>query len=225
LCTNYDAFDLGLEIIEVGLNHLPDSERLIFQRGVIRAMQSKFDLAEQDFKLAAKLAPENNSTYVAMGISYIQTGDLPKAIESLRHRIERTPNDYTLQYLLGKALIRSGVTPGERTFVEAKTALQKSIQRNPDFASSHTDLAKLYLQENRVDDALTHLEKARKLDPKEKSAYSQLALVYKRKGDSQQANAMLKILNQLNDEDRTQNKRQRVRLVKEEPALSVPDQL
>src|SRR5207237_485130 len=138
---------------------------------------------------------------------------------------EPTTNNYTLQYLLGKALIRSGVTPGERTFVEAKTALQKSIQRNPDFASSHTDLAKLYLQENRVDDALTHLEKARKLDPKEKSAYSQLALVYKRKGDSQQANAMLKILNQLNDEDRTQNKRQRVRLVKEEPALSVPDQL
>ncbi len=224
LCTDYDAFDLGLEIIEVGLTHLPNSERLIFQRGVIRAMQSKFDLAEPDFQLAAKLAPESNSIYVAMGISYMQTGDLPKAIEALHNRIRQKPNDYTLQYLLGEALIRSGVTPGEQTFSEAKVALQKSIALNPRFAASRTDLAKLYLQENRVDDALIQLEKAREIDPKEKSAYSQLALAYKRKGNAEHAGEMLKILNQLNDEERTQNKRERVRLVKQESGSNTSQQ-
>ena len=29
LCTNYDAYDLGLEIIAVGLHEIPQAERLI----------------------------------------------------------------------------------------------------------------------------------------------------------------------------------------------------
>jgi Flp pilus assembly protein TadD len=78
-------------------------------------------------------------------------------------------------------------------------------------------LAKLYLKENRVDEALLHLEKARSLDPKEKSAYSQLAVAYRRKGEPELATAMLKTLNQLNEEERTQNKRERIRLVKQGP--------
>ena len=224
LCTNYDAFDLGLEIIEIGLRHRPESERLIFQRGVIHAMQSEFDIAEQDFQLAARLAPQNNMSHVALGISYIQTGDLPKAITSLRQRINQKSNDSTLLYLLGEALIRSGANPDEPTFIEAKNALERSVKLNSKFPAARTDLAKLYLKENRVDDALFQLEKARALDPKEKSAYSQLAVAYRHKGDIQQANSMLKILNQLNDEERTQNKRQRVRLVKAEPAFSPPKQ-
>lgn len=210
LCTTYESYDIALEVVEVGLHHLPQSDRLIFQRGVIHAMQSKSDLAEQDFQLASKLAPEKNLSYVAMGVSYMQMGDLPKAIASLRRRIREKPNDATLHYLLGEALIRAGAAPGNATFSEAKLALTKSVRLNPKFPNSRVDLAKLYIKENRFDEAIEHLEQVRVLDPKDKAAYSQLAIAYRKKGKPELASAMLASLNKLNDEDRKGERRLRL---------------
>jgi hypothetical protein len=87
LCTKYDAFDLGLEIIEMGLRHLPESERLIFQRGVIRAMQSQFDLAEQDFQRAARLAPEKEFELRGLRRQLYADGQSPKS-----HRLLASAN-------------------------------------------------------------------------------------------------------------------------------------
>jgi len=218
LCTNYDAYDLGLQIIEVGLHQLPQSDRLIFQRGVIEAMKDRFDLAEKDFQLASRLAPDKNLTYVALGVSYMQTGHLPDAIRSLRARTKEKPNDPILLYLLGDALIRSGASPGDPSFAEAQAALEQSVKLNPQLAASRVDLAKLYLKENRLDGAREHLERARALDPKDKTAYSQLAVVYRRTGKPELASAMLITLNKLNEEDRQQDHRQRLQVVEENPS-------
>jgi Flp pilus assembly protein TadD len=218
LCTNNEAYDLGLEVIKVGLHYHSQSDRLIFQRGVIEAMMNHFDLADQDFQLASTLAPEKNLSYVALGVSYMQRGSLPEAIKTLRQRTREKPNDYTLQYLLGEALLRSGAAPGDATFSEAKAALEKSVKLNSKFPAAQIDLGKIYLKENRLDDAQRHLEQARELDPKEKTAYSQLAIVYRKKGSPERARTMLSTLNQLNDEERQGSSRQRLRLVKEGPA-------
>jgi tetratricopeptide (TPR) repeat protein len=214
LCTNYDAYDLGLQIIDVGLHYHPQSDRLIFQRGVLEAMKNQFDLAEKDFQLASQLAPEKNLTYVALGVSYMQTGHIPDAIRSLRERIKDKPNDPVLLYLLGDALIRSGTGPGDPTFSEAEALLEKSVKLNPNLAASQVDLAKLYLKENRIEEARDHLERAKTIDPKDKTAYSQLAVVYRRSGKPDLAGTMLKTLNQLNEEDRQQDQKLRLHVVK-----------
>jgi Tfp pilus assembly protein PilF len=70
------------------------------------------------------------------------------------------------------------------------------------------------------DEALIHLEKACDIDPKDKSAYSQLAVSYRRKGKTELAGAMLRILNKLNEEARMQNKRQRLRILEEEASAT-----
>jgi len=212
LCTQYDAYDLGLQIIDVGLRYHPESDRLIFQRGVLEAMEDRFDLAENDFQLASRLAPDKNLTYVALGVTYMQTGHLPEAVRSLRQRVKEKPNDPILLYLLGDALIRSGATPGDAAFAEARASLEQSVKLNAQLAASQVDLAKLYLRENRLNEARDHLERAKAIDPRDKTAYSQLAMVYRRSGKPELASAMLNILNQLNEEDRREDHRQRLRI-------------
>jgi len=216
LCTDHDAYDLGLEVIEVGLHYNSQSDRLIFQRGILRAMKNQFDLADQDFQLAAQLAPDNNLTYAGLSISYMQTGNLPEAVRTLRERIREKPADATLQYLLGEALIRAGAAPDAPEFAEAKAALDHSIALNPAFVPPKVDLAKLYLRENRVDDAVTLLEKARSLDPNEKSIYSQLATAYRRQKKTEQVAAALGTLTRLNEEQRERDSHKRVRLVRQD---------
>jgi Flp pilus assembly protein TadD len=181
-------------------------------------MMNQFDLADQDFQLAAQLAPNNNLTYAGLSVSYMQTGNLPEAVRMLRERISEKPADATLQYLLGEALIRAGAAPDAPEFAEAKASLEHSIALNPTFVPPKVDLAKLYLRENRVDEAVILLEKARSLDPNEKSIYSQLATAYRRQKKTEQAAAALATLTRLNEDQRERDSHKRIRLVRQDQA-------
>ena len=216
LCAKYEAYELGLEIIQAGLHYHPQSDRLIFQRGVMYALKGQFDEAEKDFQLAGRLAPEKNLSYAALGVSYMQAGDPVKAIASLRQRVAEKPEDSTLQYLLGETLMHSGAVLGAPEFVEAKAALETSVKLNAKSPDSQVELAKIYLKEGHVDDALRHLEQARAIDPKNTAVYLQLVIAYQRKGKPELAAAMRAELNRLNEEEgkKTPN-RLRLRIAEE----------
>lgn len=215
LCIDQDAFDLALEVLNVGLHYRPQSDRLVFQRGIAHAMKNEFDLADKDFQLASQLAPDKNLSYVGLGVSYMQTGNVAEAVRTLRNRTKEKPSDATLQYLLGKALIRSGASPGDAQFAEARAALETSVKLSPAFAPSLVELAKMDLIENHVDDAVPLLEKARSLDPKDNAALSQLAAAYRRQGKPEKAKEVFAALAKLNAEERAQDTTGRIRLVKQ----------
>jgi Flp pilus assembly protein TadD len=217
LCIDHDSYDLAMEVLDVGLHYRPESDRLIFQRGILHAMKNQFDLAEQDFQLASRLAPEKNLSYAGLGVTYMQTGNLPEAIHTLGERVAEKPDDATLRYLLGDALIRSGVNPGDAAFDQAKTTLERSVAINSAFAPARVDLAKLYLRENRTGEAVDLLEKARTLDPEDKSVYSQLAVAYRRQGRADLSASALTTLAKLNEAARARDSHARTRLVKQGP--------
>ncbi len=213
LCTKYEAYDVGMKVLASALQSHPNSDRLIFQRGVIYALTGQFPLAEQDFQMAARLAPEKNLSYAALGVNYLQAGDPEKAIASLRSRVAQTPDDATLQFLLGETLLRSGVSPESPEFAEARKALEQASRLDPQSANSRVELGKLYLKEDRIDDAVRTLEEARTLDSKSTAAYLQLVMAYRRAGKPDSAMAALARLNQLNeDESKRQPNRQRLRI-------------
>jgi Flp pilus assembly protein TadD len=218
LCIDHDGFDLALEVLNVGLHHRPQSDRLVFQRGIAHAMKNEFDLADKDFQLASQLAPDKNLSYVGLGVSYMQTGNVAEAIRTLRERIKEKPADATLQYLLGKALIRSGASRGDAEFVDARTAIETSVKLSPAFVPSLVELAKMHLLEDHVDQAVPLLERARSLDPKDNAAWSQLAIAYRRQGKPEKAKEALAALAKLNAEQRLKATTGRIRLVKQDPA-------
>jgi Flp pilus assembly protein TadD len=59
-------------------------------------------------------------------------------------------------------------------------------------------LGKLALLNNRIDDAIAHLERAREFNPNDASVYSNLASAYRRRGDLQKAQSMLAVLANMN---------------------------
>jgi Flp pilus assembly protein TadD len=151
----------------------------------------------------------------------MQTGNLPEAIRTLRERVKQKPDDATLLYLLGEALIRSGVNVDEPEFKEAKAVLERSVSLSQAFAPSRVGLAKLYLRESRIDEAVALLEKARSLDPADNAACSQLAIAYRRQGHPEKAAPLLATLAKLNEDARAKESRGRTRLIKQDsPAVS-----
>jgi len=100
--------------------------------------------------------------------------------------------------ILGNALLRSGIVPGQPEFAEAQDALEKSVAQHPNDAASQIALGQIYLMDGRIDDAIAHLETARQMRSDQPSIYASLAKAYQRKGDSQHAQEALAKLQSLN---------------------------
>jgi tetratricopeptide (TPR) repeat protein len=198
-CMDHQNYALGVKVVKLGIENLPHSARLFYERGVFQTLLERGDLAASDFAQAAKLAPDTEIAYMATAQQNLMEGKIAETIAAARQGIAAGHENYILFTLLGEALIRSGVAPGQPEFAEAQAALEKSVAAHPDNSRSQIALAKIYLMAGRSDDAITHLEIARQIDPTNTSVYSHLATAYRQRGQLDQAQKMLAILANLNE--------------------------
>lgn len=197
-CMAKQEYAVGLQVVDLGLDRLPISAHLHYQRGMFLALLDELDAGKKDFDQARGLAPETDVAFVAATQKAMFEGDVLEAVRAAREGVKKGHHDYVLLTLLGEALLRSGISPGQPEFTEAQEALEKSVAERPNFAGSQLALGKLILLDNRLDDAIAHLETARQLDPNNASVYSNLAAAYRRRGDLQQAQNMQAALANLN---------------------------
>ncbi|PYV28167.1 MAG: hypothetical protein DMG24_02725 [Acidobacteria bacterium] len=197
-----DNYDLGLEIAAIGLAHLPNSERLYLQRGVMRAMKGEFAEAEQDFATSFKLAPQEFLPPVSLGLISMQMGHLEQAVNGLRQTVSQHPDNYLAQYWFAKVLLQSGAAPGTREGEEALAALRASVRLNPDFWHARADLGKALLDRGDVAPAIVELKKAAALNPSASSPLYLLAQAYRRQGDEARANNLAARVSKMQSEER-----------------------
>lgn len=187
LCVDHANYDLGMEIVDIGISYLPRSDRLHFQRGTLLAIKGQSAQAAADFETAGKLAPEKSLPAVAQGLVLLEMGEPAKSVTLLRQKAAEPRADYLVFYIFGEALTRTGAAQGSPEEIEAVKALERSIHLNPNFAQSRGLLGKLLLRAGEVDRAVAELEKALELDPEETNSAYQLAQAYRRKGNTARA--------------------------------------
>jgi tetratricopeptide (TPR) repeat protein len=201
ICVEHGNFDLGLEIVDIGLRQLPESWVLYLQRGVLLATKGLMSEAEKEFETARRLAPDQAVPYAALGMAWIQTGQTEKAVEVLRSELPRR-QDHVVPYIFAVAMLRSGVEPASPAAAEAVDALRASIRANPGFAPARAELGRLLLKRDAVDAAIRELEKAAELDPDSTPALYALSQAYRKKGDVARAQEMLARVSKLNAQER-----------------------
>jgi tetratricopeptide (TPR) repeat protein len=190
----------NLRVLESGLRSLPDSARLHYERGYVLWQLDESGLAKPEFDRAASIAPHSAIGYLAAAQESLMLGNISQATQMARTGIREGFADYQLLALLGEALIQAGASPGKPEFTEAKDALEKSIGARPHYSSSQIALGRLLLQEGSVDIAIEHLEMARQLAPQDPSCYLLLATAYRKRGQLEQARAMMAKVAKLNEE-------------------------
>lgn len=193
-------YDFSQKVVAVGLQHLPKSARLHYERGILLSFQDQPDEARLELKLATELGPGTTISYLADAQEGLLDANLPGAIRAARNGLRKEPENYVLLTILGQALIREGVSPGQPEFDEAHVALEKAVATRPDYPVSQLALGQLNLMEDHLKEAITHLENSRRLAPDNPSVYSQLAAAYRREGRRQDAEKMLTVLAGMNRE-------------------------
>ena len=197
-CTARENYALGLQVVDLGLSHLPNSARLHFERAMFLSSLDQFDVAKQDFTIARTLAPDSEIAFVAAAQQAMFEGNVSGAVSAAREGMARGHENFMLLTLLGEALLRRGVTPGQPEFEEAQNALERAVAESPNYPSAQLTLGKFYFTAGRVDDSIAHLEIARRLNPGNAAIYSNLANAYRKKGNLPQAQDALSTLARLN---------------------------
>ena len=227
ICVDHDNFDLGLEIVDVGLGHRPDSLALRLQRGVMLAMKSQLAQAEAEFDRAREMAPQAAAPYVALAMAWMQTGRTEKAVEVLRERGRAGDKSAVVPYMLAVAILRSGADPAGPAGAEAVAALESSVRLDPGFPGSRAELGKLLLKRGAVEPAIRQLEKAVALDPQNPAPAYALAQAYFKTGAKDRAEKLMSQVSRLNARQREGNaddelRRMVVRIVREGTAPASP---
>ena len=197
-CMGRQSYALGMQVVDLGLKNLPNSGRLHFERGMFLALTDRFDDAKSDFELARKLAPDSDIAYIASAQEAMYAGNIEEALRVSREGMARGIRHFLLLTLFGEASLRSGITPGQKEFQEAREALEAAVANRPNYPSSQLSLGKLYLQNGQTREAITRLEKALALNPTDPAVYAALASAYRKAGDSEKARASLSKLAELN---------------------------
>ena len=221
ICMDHDNYDLGLEIVDIGLQYRPDSALLYLQRGVLLAQKAQLQAAEEEFQSARRLAPEEPAPYAALAMVWMQTGQTGRAVEVLREAARLRPDDHVVSYTFAVALLRSGLDLAGPDAEEAVSALRASIRAKPDFAPARSELGRLLLKRNDLDGAIGELERAVALDPDSTAALYNLGQAFKRRGEPDRAREVLARVMRLNarergDDPEAELKRVVLRLVKKQ---------
>lgn len=197
-CRDHESYALGLKVVDIGLQNLPRSARLHYERAMFLTELDQFDLAKPEFEFVGKLAPASEISYLAAAHETLFEGDISGAIRAAREGVKQGYENPALLTILGEALIRSGVRPGQPEFAEAQTALEKAVTQRPNDPASQIALGGLNLMAGRLGDAIAHLETARQLEPGNQSVYANLAKAHQRHGDVEKAQDALATLQKLN---------------------------
>jgi len=205
ICLDHENYDLGLEIVDVGLGHRPDSLSLRLQRGVMLAMKSQLAQAEAEFERARQVAPQAAAPYVALAMAWMQTGRTEKAVEVLRERARAGNKSAVISYMLAVALLRSGADPSGSAGAEAVAALEASVRLDPRFPGSRAELGKLLLKRGAVAPAILQLEKAVALDPQNPAPAYALAQACFKTGAKDRAEKLMAQVSRLNARQREGN--------------------
>ena len=198
LADQEDRADIGVEWLDYGLRHMPDSFPLLMQRGYLHLLLARNKESESDYRKAIGIQPDSDSAKIELAFLLLTTQRYPEADELLQQVIKSSPSDFFGYYLLGEMRLQEGLNEEALRYTEKAAALE------PGYAATHSNLGKLYVRGNDYAAAIRELETAVKLDPDDKTAYYQLSIAYRKTGEKEKARAALVHVRRLNKEQREQ---------------------
>ena len=219
VCIEHGAYDLGLEITDIGARNVSDSHGILTMRGILLAELGRYEEAEAAFESAIARDPDAKSASVGLSLTLEKTGRADESLEVLRERAERDPTDAVSRFFFAQALIKRGVTAGSPAFDEALEALSVATRNLPREAPPRIELGKLYLKAGQPEQAIPILEEAVDLAPADRQATYNLMIALRRVGRGAEASAMAsRMREQLERAKGEEVQRNRFRLVKTEGA-------
>lgn len=127
--------------------------------------------AIENFYSAAELAPWNSQIYMSLGGLLFDKGRYDETIELLTPSIERFPDEFVLNVILGLSYVQ------KLQYSEAEPFLKKALLLNPDDFTALYGYGVTLNQLNKEEEALIYLERAAEKEPENVSLLGTIGLI------------------------------------------------
>ena len=176
------------ERVTVYLQQNPESGQGDFLFGLTYHREKRYALARPHFAKAVQLSPSFHPTYHFFGWCLYYLGESKASQNAFQEHIRLVPTEGDSHFALGLlALEDDQLEEAERRFNEAIELQADNPRRRRDVAKAHARLGDLYIRQERLDAAKSHLETATNLWPQHYAAYYKLHLVLNRLGEPEAA--------------------------------------
>jgi Tfp pilus assembly protein PilF len=192
------------------LKEFPNSSPLWLALGIAQMGDGKSDDARKSFERALELDTRSAPALAYLGSTYGERGQYTEAAVFYERAIAAAPNVAVPYYLAADALLKQPEIDAPRV----ERYLARAVELEPDFASAHMALAKLYVRGERWTEAAVAFERVTRLDPESSEAHYQLGRVYvrlKRAAEAQRELERFKQLSEAQKEKRETDRRDLLR--------------
>lgn len=166
---NKQKYKEALDVLEAGIEEMPDSSRIYDMRGVLLDAAGLFDLAIADFEKAIQLEDDmaiKIHILSNLGGTKTKIRDFKGAYEILKHTHDLSPNDIAV--LNNLAVVCDEIGKPEET----RTYLNKIILLDPKNYPAHLNIGFSFQTIEKHDSAIVYFDKAIKINNKEPFSYS-----------------------------------------------------
>jgi tetratricopeptide (TPR) repeat protein len=143
---------------EILVKH-PSVPEVHYNLGYVYAQKKDWPSAEGAYLKAIELRPNYGEAYTALSRVYSNSGQQAKATEILAKAAAENQGDPKVQFGVAVDLFNQGKAD------EAAAAFQKVLELDPNHAESYYFLGSLAVQQNKIPEAVTHLEKYLSMKP------------------------------------------------------------
>jgi tetratricopeptide (TPR) repeat protein len=215
LCLAHDSFQVGIDMLNAGIKRISGSSSLYLSRGVLNVQLGEFSKAEADFKMAEQLDRSHNISVYAGDLTFLQRNDPESVLAQVRRQLKAHPQDPLLRLLLAQLIMMKGPDPRSSDFKEALQSAQAAARLKPDLVEAHDQLAGMYMNLARFDEAIRECRIALQYDPSNETAMYHLVISERRAGrNKEELQPLIKRLAELHQESlRRETDRKRYRLV------------
>jgi len=199
LCLDHDSFQVGIDMIDAGLQRLPREASLYISRGLLYVQLAQYEKAESDFNRAEQLDSAQSLSSYAADLAAMQRNDPAKALRDVRSQIGAHPDSAFHRYLLAELLMNQSPSPDTPEFREAMESVQLAVKFKPGLAGARDLLASMYMHTGKFDLAIEQSRLAlRDVPSDETAAYHLLiSLRHAGQGSSDEVKAMVKKLGEM----------------------------
>lgn len=221
LCMNHESFQVGIDMLDIGLHHISGNPSLFISRGLLYAQLAQFDKAEADFRAAETLDSTQSLSAFAIDLTDLQRHRPDAAFVQIRTQLKAHPESPLLNYLLAKLLWSEGNQTDSAASAEALRHALIAVKLKPDMVEARDLLANIYTAAGQYDLAIRQCHVALNLDPSDQTAIYHLIVALRHTTQGQQEDEIPILVRRLSDLQRSslqqETDRKRFSLVEQKP--------
>jgi tetratricopeptide (TPR) repeat protein len=197
LCLSHSSFQVGIDMINAGIERISTDPSLYISRGLLYAQLSEYDKAEADFNTAERLDSSQSLSSYALDLAEMQRNHGADTLPKVRAQLQIHPDSPWLHYTLARLLSNESSTAASKASEEAIHSAEQAVRLKPDLLEARDLLAVLYTRSSQYASAVEQCRLVLQANPSDEGTIYHLIIALRHSGQGEHNDEIQQLVKRL----------------------------